>query len=171
LMSLFLISLTLSFITFLSHKHKSSFIDEGCQRGILQNPPKKKSGIAKGRGRGLRGEETGFRRLREHTHTHTHTHTNTHTHTHTFCYREKDMASWKHFDNSTNVPPLQLLQQRFHVIIHRRYNPLLKALPILLPRPPYLFVFILQLTFPFESCAVSPDSTIEMKSAMTNCRK
>jgi len=78
LMSLFLISLTLSFITFLSHKHKRSFIDKGCQRGILQNPPKKKSGMAKGRGWGLRGEETGFSRLREHTHTHTRTHIQIH---------------------------------------------------------------------------------------------
>jgi nitric oxide reductase large subunit len=72
LMSLFLISLTLSFITFLSHKHKRSFIDKGCQRGILQNPPKKKSGMAKGKGWGLRGGVEGIQAV---THAHTHTHT------------------------------------------------------------------------------------------------
>jgi hypothetical protein len=40
-MSLFLISLTLSFAAFLSHKHKRSFIDKGYERGILQNQKRK----------------------------------------------------------------------------------------------------------------------------------
>ena len=136
----------------------------------ITKPPKKEKRNGKGKRMGLTRGGDGVQAVaRTHTHTHTHTHKSTRTHKYAFCYREKDMTSWKHFDNSTNVPPVQLLHPRFHVIIHCRYNPLLKALPILLPRPPYLFVFILQHTFPFESCAVSPDSNTEMKYHL--CRR
>jgi hypothetical protein len=116
-------SLWLSFTTFLSHKHKRSFIDKGCELGILQPPwKKKKNRMTKGKGWGV---EQGLRQLKTYIHSQT----------------EKDIVSWKHFGNSTNVPPLIFLQTEpssHDVINHGCYNPLLEAVAILLLSPPYV---------------------------------